>query len=86
MLSDTERKVLSMAALSDKDIAKRMHYAEKSIRCILTKINKKLGTKNRTMAIFKAILSGELKVVDIGFFDANGNYKPDYQLVNLRRE
>ena len=86
MLSDTERKVLSMAALSDKDIAKRMHYAEKSIRCILTKINKKLGTKNRTMAIFKAILSGDIKEVDIGRWDSENNYVSDIHIVDLHKE
>ena len=46
----------------------------------------KYKVKNRTMLLFKAIKEGELSIVDMGFFNPEGSYIEDWQVVDLKAE
>lgn len=86
MLSDREREILSLACLSNKQIAKKLNISYKTVERYFANMLAKYNVKNRTMLLLKAIKDGELQVIDMGFFNMLGQYQEDLQIVDLRKE
>lgn len=86
MLSDREREILSLACLSNRQIAKKLNISWKTVQRAFSTMFEKYGVKNRTMLLLKAIKEGELQVIDMGFYNMLGQYQEDLQVVDLRRE
>ena len=86
MLSDREREILSLACLSNRQIAKKLKISWKTVQRSFSTMFEKYGVKNRTMLLLKAIKEGELQVIDMGFYNMLGQYQEDLQVVDLRRE
>ena len=62
-LTDRERSVLRAVAqgMSNKEIAKRLSYAEQTVKLDLTHVYRKLGVSNRTEALAVAYRTGLLE-------------------------
>jgi DNA-binding NarL/FixJ family response regulator len=62
-LTDRERAVLRAVAqgMSNKEIAKRLSYAEQTVKLDLTHVYRKLGVSNRTEALAVAYRTGLLE-------------------------
>ena len=86
MLSDREREILSLACLSNRQIAKRLNMSWKTVQRCFSTMFEKYGVKNRTKLLIEAIKSGELQVIDCGFWNPYGQYIEDLQIVNLKSE
>ena len=86
MLSEREREILSLACLSNKQIARRLNLSYKTVERCFADMFAKTHTARRTELLFKAIEAGELKKVDLGFWTPLGDYIPDIQIVDLRKE
>lgn len=86
MLSQREREILSLACLSNKQIAKRLNLDTKTIERHFANMFAKTHTARRTELLLKAIKAGDLNKIDMGFWDSEGNYTPDWQIVDLRKE
>lgn len=86
MLSEREKEVLALAGLSNKEIARLLHITKGTVQRCFSDMLAKYKVKNRTMLLLKAIEAGELHRIDMGFWDDNGEYIPDIQIVNLRKE
>lgn len=86
MLSEREKEILSLACLSNKQIAKRLNISYKTVERYFADMFAKTHTARRTELLMKAIEAGELQKIDLGFWDVNDNYIPDWQIVDLRKE
>lgn len=86
MLSEREREILSLACLSNRQIAKRLNLSWKTVQRAFSTMFEKYGVKNRTRLLLKAIKEGELQVIDMGFYNILGQYQEDLQIVDLRKE
>lgn len=86
MLSEREREILSLACLSNRQIAKRLNLSWTTVQRAFSTMFEKYGVKNRTMLLLKAIKEGELQVIDMGFFNMLGQYQEDLQIVDLKSE
>lgn len=86
MLSEREREILSLACLSNMQIARRLNLSWTTVQRAFSTMFEKYGVKNRTMLLLKAIKEGELQVVDMGFYNMLGQYQEDLQIVDLRKE
>lgn len=89
MLSDREREILTLACLSNRQIAKRLGLSWKTIQKCFVNMYEKYGLGNRdrtkTRLLFEAIKAGEIKQVDCGFWNSYGQYIEDIQIVDLRK-
>ena len=85
-LSQREKEILKFAGLSNDEIGKQLHISRWTVQRYFADMFKKTGCTNRTQLVLKAIKDEVIKDVDIGFFDANGEYKPDICKVNLYKE
>ena len=86
ILSAREREVLSLACLSNEEIASRLNLTEGTIKFMFAEMRHKLKVKNRTALVIKAIQLGEIQIADMGFYTPLGDYIPDLQLVHLSGE
>jgi DNA-binding NarL/FixJ family response regulator len=86
MLSDREKEILSRATFSNRQIACLMNLSTKTIERYFADMFAKTHTARRTELLLKAIEAGEIKRVDMGFWDKDGNYTPDWQIVDMRKE
>jgi DNA-binding NarL/FixJ family response regulator len=86
ILSEREREILSLAALSNKQIAKKLNLSWKTVERAFSTMFEKYGVKTRTKLLLKAIQNGELTIVDLGFFNVLGQYQEDLQIVDMRKE
>lgn len=86
MLSEREKEILSLACLSNKQIAKRLNISYKTVERYFADMFAKTHTARRTELLMKAIEAGELQKIDLGFWDVNDNYISDWQIVDLRKE
>lgn len=86
MLSEREREILSLACLSNKQIARRLNIDTKTVERNFANMFAKTHTARRTELLLKMIEAGELNKVDIGFWTSLGDYIPDWQIVDLRKE
>jgi DNA-binding CsgD family transcriptional regulator len=64
-LTDKEKEILCLLAMSDVDIAQRLYRSYPAIKQGRGAIFKKLGVHNRTEALIKAIRQGEIDVWDV---------------------
>lgn len=85
MLSDREREILSLACLSNKQIGLKLNLSPKTVERYFADMFAKTHTSRRTELLLRAIEGGELKAVDLGFWNDQGEYIPDIQQIDLRR-
>lgn len=87
-LTKTEKIVLKKILLPTQDIANNMILTTSTIKTHIHKICKKLKSKNRGIALIKAICLKLLKLeeVDIGFWDKDEIYIEDIQEIDLSKE
>lgn len=86
MLSEREREILSLACLSNRQIAKRLNLSWKTVQRAFSTMFEKYGVKNRTMLLLKAVKAGELHKIDMGYWNLLGEYIPDWQYIDMRKE
>lgn len=86
MLSKREKELLSKVLFSYKEIEKTFYIAHSTINTHFLNIRTKLKEKTNFRAFFKALKEGEIKRVDLGFWDSKGEYHPDWYIVDLRKE
>lgn len=86
MLSEREREILSLACLSNKQIAKKLNISYKTVERYFADMFAKTKTARRTELLLKAIKHGELHIVDLGYYNILGQYVEDLQIVDLRKE
>ena len=86
MLSDREREILSLACLSNKQIAKKLNVSYKTVERYFADMFAKTDTARRTELLMKAIEAGEITRIDLGFWTPLGDYIPDWRIVDLRKE
>lgn len=87
-LTKTEKTVLKKILLSNQDIANDLTIAVSTVKTHIFKIMKKLKSKNRSIALIKAIRLKLLKLdeVDIGFWNKDDIYVEDIQEVDFSKE
>lgn len=80
-LTKKEKEVLKKILLSNKDISNDLVITLSTVKTHIFKIMKKLKSKNRGIALIKAIRLRLLNLdeVDIGFWDKDGIYVEDIQ-------
>lgn len=86
MLTEREREILSLACLTNKQIARKMGLSWQTVQRMFATMREKYGVKTRTKLLLEAIKSGEIKVIDCGFWNPYGQYIEDKQIVDLRKE
>lgn len=87
-LTARELEVLKLASQPNKVIAKRLVISVATVKTHFQNIFEKLETRDRIKALLRAL---KLKLfpieeVDIGFWDENGNYQENIELVDFRKE
>ena len=87
-LTNRELEVLKLASQPNKAIAKRLVISVSTVKTHFQNIFEKLETRDRIKALLRAL---KLKLfpieeVDIGFWDENGNYQENIELVDFRKE
>lgn len=89
-LSEREKEILSLACLSNRQIAKKLNLSLLTIQRYFVNMYEKYGmntkSRNKTKLLFEAIKAGELNVIDCGFWNSFGQYVEDLQIVDLRKE
>lgn len=86
MLSEREREILSLAALNNEEIGRKLHLSRWTVQRYFADMFKKTGCRNRTELVLKALKNNVIKSIDCGFWDESGQYKPDICEVNLYKE
>lgn len=87
-LTARELEVLKLSPQPNKVIAKRLVISVATVKTHFQNIFEKLETRDRIKALLRAL---KLKLfpieeVDIGFWDENGNYQENIELVDFRKE
>ena len=87
-LTNRELEVLKLSPQPNKVIAKRLVISVATVKTHFQNIFEKLETRDRIKALLRAL---KLKLfpieeVDIGFWDENGNYQENIELVDFRKE
>ena len=87
-LTARELEVLKLSPQPNKVIAKRLVISVQTVKTHFQNIFEKLETRDRIKALLRAL---KLKLfpieeVDIGFWDENGNYQENIELVDFRKE
>ena len=87
-LTNRELEVLKLASQPNKAIAKRLVISVATVKTHFQNIFEKLETRDRIKALLRAL---KLKLfpieeVDIGFWDENGEYQENIELVDFRKE
>ena len=87
-LTNRELEVLKLASQPNKAIAKRLVISVQTVKTHFQNIFGKLETRDRIKALLRAL---KLKLfpieeVDIGFWDENGNYQENIELVDFRKK
>ena len=86
-LSNREKEILSYFYLSNKEIGKIIHLACGTIQGYFAAMTaKNTRSKNRAQLFLNAIKDGDIRKVDLGFWDEKGKYHPDWYTVDLRKE
>ncbi len=86
MLSQREREILSLSCLTTKQIARRLNLSWTTVQKYFANMKEKYGVKTRTRLLLEVIKSGELQIVDMGFFNMLGQYQEDLQVIDMRKE
>ncbi len=87
-LTNRELEVLKLSPQTNKVIAKRLVISVATVKTHFQNIFEKLETRDRILSLLRAL---KLKLfpieeVDIGFWDENGEYQEDIELVDFRKE
>ena len=87
-LTNRELEILKLSPQTNKVIAKRLVISVATVKTHFQNIFEKLETRDRIKALLRAL---KLKLfpieeVDIGFWDENGNYQENIELVDFRKE
>ena len=87
-LTNRELEILKLSPQTNKVIAKRLVISVQTVKTHFQNIFEKLETRDRIKALLRAL---KLKLfpieeVDIGFWDENGNYQENIELVDFRKE
>lgn len=85
MLSKREKQILSLVCLSNKQIGEVLNISSKTVERYFADMFAKTHTSRRTELLLRAIEGGELKAVDLGFWNDKNEYIPDIQLIDLRK-
>lgn len=86
-LSEREKEILKYFYLSNREIGKILGLARGTVQGYFAQMTaKNSGAKNRIQLFFKALKDGEIRKVDLGFWDENGKYISDVYIVDLRKE
>lgn len=86
MLSPKEKEILSHFCLGNKEISKLLFLERSTIQTHFTRMCARFNAKNRHHLFFKALKNGDIRKVDLGFWDEEGKYHPDWYIVDLRKE
>lgn len=87
-LTNRELEILKLSPQTNKVIAKRLVISVATVKTHFQNIFEKLETRDRIIALLRAL---KLKLfpieeVDIGFWDENGNYQENIELVDFSKE
>lgn len=85
MLTKREKEILKYASFGNKEIAKILCISWKTVQRCFANMYERTETKTRTELLLKAIKEGELKQVDMGFWDENDEYQQDIQTIDMRK-
>ena len=88
LLTKAEHKVLQLIGFSREEIAKHLGVELSTVQSHLANIRTKLGAKSMAQIAVIALTQGllDIKECDLGFWDKDGNYIEDKQVIDLRRE
>ncbi len=89
MLTKYQAKLPMMNKLNKKQICTQYEYTPEALTALkdyLIKRQYKPQTQHAISTLEKEIKSLKGKKVDLGFWDKNGNYKPDIQEVDFEKE
>lgn len=85
-LSERERDVLSRVFQSNQNIGKSLYLAVCTVKTYFNRMTHKFKAQSRFDLFAKALKSGEIRRVDLGFWDENGEYHEDWYTIDLRKE
>ena len=85
MLTKREKRILSLVSLSTKQIAKKLNISPKTVELHFTHMFEKYGVNSRIKLLFEAVKTGDLKVIDCGFWNPYGQYIEDLRIVDLKK-
>lgn len=85
MLTEREREILTLACLTNKQIAKKLNISWKTVQRSFADMKAKYRVRTRTKLLLEAIKAGEVTTVDCGFWNPYGQYIEDIQIVDLKK-
>ena len=87
-LTKAEYRVLRLIGFRRIQIAKKLGITLSTVQDHLTHIRQKLRVDSVTQAALMARSEGglDVKEFDLGFWDKNGEYVEDWQIVDLKKE
>jgi DNA-binding CsgD family transcriptional regulator len=87
-LNASEKRVLQLIHLPNKLIAQKMCISVSTVKTYICNLLEAYKQKTRTGLLLLAIKLGYVDIhkVDIGFWDKNGNYIENIELVDFRKE
>ena len=85
-LSEREKKILSYVNFGYPDIGKILSYSKDTVKWYFSQMFSKKNAENKVQLLFKALRDGDIRKIDLGFWDEKGKYHPDWYIVDLRKE
>ena len=87
-ITKREKEILKLCIFPEKKIAKTLFIQICTLKTHLTNLFKKFQCKNRSELLIKALKSKAitLEEIDCGFWNENGEYIEDFQLVDFSKE
>lgn len=87
-LNESEKRVLQLIHLPNKLIADKMCLSVSTVKTYICNLLEAYKQKTRTGLLLLAIKLGYVDIhkVDIGFWDENGNYIENIELVDFSKE
>lgn len=87
-LTKTEREILRLIGYSREDMAQKLCVSRATVDTHLHNLFKKFKVSEAKQLVLKALLTEQvyLKEIDCGFWDDEGVYREDIQLVDFTKE
>lgn len=82
-LSNREKEILSLSRLDSKDIANRLNLSWTTVQSYFANLKIKYGANTRVELVLKVLKSGDFQISDMGFWDDNGIYQEDLQIIEV---